>query len=263
MEEKMSMAEIEKMRQRADQERNTRRDIQRAIKHLREGKMISFDTQLRVLQRGQKPEIEDMLRAYAGIDSVENLGVSNKVSLMSEEAQLFIYENWKDSASPYHEFYEFMIEDIPYTDKLATRLIDNKEFTGWQKLSPDVECYYLDVMLAKSDDYKAGFFDKVVRYFENNGLAPKTESMMIWKYLRVENPNPKYCQACHNVVRKYILSRKKLTEQGEHLLIDSGKHDLIMLYIHIAEEGLKEENKLFERGNREEITAYFERYVKL
>ncbi|MCM1323421.1 MAG: hypothetical protein NC218_04605 [Acetobacter sp.] len=265
-ESKISVAEIAQLRQAAVKEREIRQKIKTEINGLKQGKDISEEVQMQILERGNEEEITPMLDAYA---KAGKRVYTNIPIVMSIKAQLYIYENWQ--TGPYHKWYTFMLKEVPYTIRLAVRCIKDEKFCAEQKLPSVVHRYYLKHMLHHPKCYEAirgksfflAFFNNIIQYFQKYDLCETAEVYLIKKYLNPEPLSDSYIDSCKYVVEKYILCKKQLTLAGEKALIASGHHNLIMMYITIAKEGLKAETELFARGNREEVTAYFKRYATL
>lgn len=268
-ESKISIAEIEELRKKADAERQVRREIAKNISGLRFGIAIPAERLMKVIRRGNISEIREMLQAYSGESTSMTRICMDKLPLMSPEAQLYIYEHWQKG--PYHEIWEFLKDNVPYTDEFAIRLIQNDIFSAQQQLSEKVEKYYLSYKLnhQKCEEAISGrvffsrFFGGIKAYFCRYGLTPENEAFLIELCLNPRYTRDSYIDSCREVVSHYIDCRKSLQIAGEKALIASGSHDLIMKYIRIAQNGLKEEEELLARGNREEVTAYFERYATL
>ncbi len=269
-ESKISIAEIEELRKKAEVERQVRREIAKNISGLQFGIAISAEQQMRIILRRNISEINEMLKAYAGEDrGITRILDEDKIPLMSPKAQLYIYEHWQKG--PYHEIWDFLKVNVPYTDELAERLIKDGNFSAQQHLSEKAERYYLAYKLndPKCEEAIRGrcffsyFFEEIKEYFGKYGLTPENEVFLIEQYLNPRYHRDAYIDSCLEVVSHYIDCRKSLHIAGEKALIASGNHGLIMKYIKIAEEGMKAEKELFARGNREEVTAYFERYATL
>ena len=267
--DKISVAEIEELRQKAEIERQIRREIKNDINELHLDIAIPAERQMRIIRRGNINEIREMLQAYSGEDTHITRICVDKPPLMSPEAQLYIYENMQTGA--YYHIYDFMLKKVPYTDELAKRMIDDDAYMSEQELSPEVQVYYLKYFLKYLERHKPiiGYrfcpelFSKIITYFGKYDFCSAAESYMIEHYLNPKPMGDSYVNSCRELVSDYIDIKESLHLAGERALIASGNHDLIMKYINIAKEGLKAEKELLERGNREEITAYFERYATL
>lgn len=269
-ESKISTAEIKNLRALAEKEKQTRRRMQEYITSVRRDG-LSAEQQMELVKRGKKDEILALLKTYS--DCV-TIWANRK---MSAEAQLYLYE--KGNIGDNVEIYQLLLNKVPFTDELAKRLIDDKKFGSsigdfcvLQELSPAMQCYFLEYKLTYEACQQPACcsiqgipvdFRQIVQYFNEYDFCEKAEVYLLEKCL---NPMPfseMYIEGCYNLVKKYITFKEKLSLAGEKALIASGKHKLILKYIKIAKNGLKAEDELLARGNREEVTAYFERYATL
>lgn len=264
---KISVEEIEALREKAETEREMRAKVRSAIATVKLGLHLPEKCQIEILKRGRKGEIRELLKAYTGKDCTPAWGENQP--MMSPVAQIYIYENWKDTL--YMDLRKFMIEKVPYTDELAKRLIDEGEYNPTQELSPNLEEYFLEYKLKhpKCKESVSGyrfltwFFTDVVGYLQKYTLSPKATLYLVMNYLKPEPISEEYVKVCNEVFKKYIQSGHILDPQAERALIATGNHEAIMMYIRNVTGGLKEEQSLLTRGNREEVTAYFERYATL
>lgn len=264
---KISVAEIEELRQRAEAERSLRAKVRGAIAVVQGNISLSADCQMEILHRGKEAEIKELLEAYAGINCSPQR--SDSCPKMAPEAQIYIYENWK--SSPYKSLREFMLEKVPYTDELAQRLIDKNEYTANQRLSPKMEKHFLTYKLNHQDcekrvngfSFLRWFFAEVMQYFNKYPLSPEAELYLVMNYLKPKPISKEYVTVCNEVFKEYIKDGRVLNPQVERALIATGNHEAIMMYIKAVKGGLREEQVLLARGNRDEITAYFERYATL
>lgn len=268
METKISIAEIEQLRQAAVAERTIRKRVTSLIENVRSGVAISAEDQMEILRRENEKECQMLLEAYAGENSAGALNHLPTWPMMSPEAQIYIYENRK--AGFQNELWEYLIDYVPLTDEFAKRLIDDGEYSHYQKISAKVQCYYVERMFSQAEKkselefyISCQYLNRLMNYFKEYDLAPKAELLLVTKGLDTTYSRERFIEYCRQMVELYINVKKALTPAAERALIASGNHDVIMLYIRIAEEGLKEEEALLARGNREEVTAYFERYAIL
>ncbi len=267
-ENKISVAEIEELRQTAEAERSARKKVKGNIAMLQLGINISTEEQMSILLRGKHDEIHELLKAYAG--ETRTGGGFLDFPTMSPEAQLYIYENWK--TGPHHSLSDYLIKKVPYTDEFAKRLIDD----GWHikdhKLSESVEMYYLETMLKNEDcqkktngyDFCTKHFEGIRKYICEKGLEFEAERYLLMNYLRAKGKE-EYVKACQDVVEEYIKHNPEgmLSPTSERVLLATNNHEMIMLYINTAKNGLREEQSLLARANREEVIAYFKRYATL
>ena len=66
-----------------------------------------------------------------------------------------------------------------------------------------------------------------------------------------------------NGIRNYPFYLKLDLDPAQREMVKSGDSELIMSYILFSKRGLEAEEELLERGNREEVEAYFKRYATL
>lgn len=259
-ESKISEAEIKNLRALAIKEKQTRSRMQEYITSVaRNG--LSAEQQMELIKRGKKDEILALLQAYASDKATQK---------MSAAAQLYLYE--KGEVGDNAEIYQFLLEKVPFSDEFAKRLIEDHRFCSpierfcvLQELSPEMQCYFLEYKLTDKAYHRTGLmvFKSIALYFNKYDFCEKAELYLLEKCLNPEPSRDSFMDSCYKLVREYFTCKKKLSLAGENVLIASGNHELILKYIKIAEQGLKAEDELLARGNREEVTAYFERYAAL
>lgn len=237
--------------------------IEKDLYYVRHCGPISTEKQMNILHHGDVREILDLLEAYA--ESTDSNKAQAKDMRMSPEAQIYIYEQYKSGKNL--RIYDFLLAHVSYTEELARRLIDDGEFCAEQKLSSEMECYYLEKEMSDRQciNVRANllFLANLRSYIQKYDLSPKAELILVEKGLNPRERIVSWVAGCQSVISKYIEIKKKLTLAAERALIASGNHRMIMLYIKIAQEGLKDEKALMDRGNPKEINAYLERKATL
>ncbi len=261
-ENKISILEIEELRQKAEEERRVRRAIQAEIELARLGHPITEKSQMTTLLRGQDKEIVSMLEAYKEGNKQQH-GFT-----LCDSAQMYLYQNRYKSDS-LRKAWLVLLKNLPLCYQLEVKIVQNASYYPETKLSAKAECLLLEDRLndKRCQESISGnsFFDvhfKAIRvYFEKFDLDQTSECYLMREFLSVKSGREQFIENCRQVVSDYIRQKKRLSLDAERILIASGDHELIMQYIQTAV--LRSEAALLERGNREEVTAYFEHYATL
>lgn len=247
MEEKISVAEISRLRETAEEERKQHHAVMEKIEQQKSGKKnISSEEQMAIIKRGNKTEIKAMLEVFG-----------TKTPL-SSEAQMHIYNHSSES----DKIKDWMIENCIWCWELEKLLIDKKTKIQ-RKLSSQAEVYMLQQSLEESrntnnlDGVKA-----VAKYLNKHELSPEGQKELM-SYLNLGSGRDSLIDKCEQCVRDYILKHKDLCIDAQRLLIKSGNHNAIMDYIQESIKGLEAEDELLERGNRKEVETYFARYATM
>ena len=265
MEERIiSVEEIHALRQKAEAERETRRQIQQEIMAIRHCLNMSEKRQMEILVRGHSQEIMPMLEAYRKISK------KDPSFTLCEKAQLYLYKK-RYGHEVLRTAWIFMQKNLPLCYSLEVQLIHSRDYTPQQRLSEKAECFLLESRLKDNKCFEriSGYnffgehFKFVLEYINKFCLCPKAEAYLVREYLNVTSGSDSYIDSCHKLVSSYLRIIKQLPVENERILIASGVHKLIMEYIQLAPKGLQAEKELLHRGDREEITAYFDRYAKL
>lgn len=247
MEEKISVAEISRLREAAEEERKHHRSVMKEIEQQKSGeKVMSPEEQMEIITRGNKTEIKAMLEAFG------------MKSPLSSKVQLYIYyHSLKED-----KIREWMLENCLLSFELEQLLIDNN-LQIQRKLSPQAEMYMLQQKLNKSRNWALGYYmDEVEKYLDKYELSPEGQSTLM-SYLNIGYGRDSLIDKCEKIVKDYIGKYKQLTIDAQRLLIKSGNHVAIMSYIREALKGLEAEDELLERGDRKEVEAYFARYATM
>ena len=132
-----------------------------------------------------------------------------------------------------------------------------------KRLSPKAEVFLLTHCLheGKEQDSDSSLFP-VQEYLEKNRLSPLGQQTLM-TYLNVGGGRDSFIDACRNCVKTYVERYKELFLPAQREMVKSGDSELIMSYILFSKRGLEAEEELLERGNREEVEAYFKRYATL
>lgn len=249
MEEKISVAEISRLREAAEEERKTHQTIMRKIKQQKTGEAdLSPDEQMKIVKRGNATEIRSMLEAF---------GIKGTID---EKVQIYIYDN----IIGYGEIREYMLENCQLCLNLEKRIIDKGMHKyGKKHISPQAEVYLLKQSLTKSRDLNdISYILEVEQYIARYELS-KAGQVELMSYLDIGYGRDSLIDKCEQCVRDYIFKYKALSLEAQRLLIKSGNHNAIMDYIQESSKGLEAEDELMERGNRKEVEAYFKRYATM
>lgn len=246
MEEKISVSEINRLREIAEKERTTHREIMKRISQHSVDR-LSEDEQMEIAKRGNKREIEAMLKAF------------NQNGIMSSSVQVYLYQQ----PIGFDAIRKIIIDESLWSFELEKVLIDKgTQFSVLnRKISSEGEIYLLQHALTESlEKDSISSLKNVDNYLSYTRLSEAGE-VVLMSYLNVMQGRDSLIDKCQRSVRDYIYKYKNLTLKAQHLLIQSGNHEAIMDYITYSTKGLELEDELLERGNREEVEAYFKRYA--
>lgn len=267
--EKISVAEISRLREAAEIERNTHHEVMNRISKI-SSVQVGFNwlpdglpakEQMQIVKRGNQKEIMALLTAYANLrmsshdeERVERVNVA-------PEVQMYIFHQpiGFDAARIY------MLEHNRLCLDVETELIKKKMMSviAKKRLSPKAEVFLLTHCLheGKEQDSDSSLFP-VQEYLEKNRLSPLGQQALM-TYLNVGGGRDSFIDACRNCVKTYVERYKELSLPAQREMVKSGDSELIMSYILFSKRGLEAEEELLERGNREEVEAYFKRYATL
>lgn len=273
MDQKISPEEVAKLRQTAEVEINKRREIFKALKALEEGSIrIPDKLQMEILHRRKEDEMMRMLEGYL---SAQKSYPNSQNVLMSAEAQLYLLKNV--NLLVYRRPAEFMLANLHLSKELEHEYLSqtcevSPNFSFWKrKYSSSGEIFMLSSRKQwekKPANYVGcrmlrEIYAPVMSYIKERALSQEAEEYLIREYLAEHPEYEAFTQVAEEVVLEYIKYHKELRKESERCLIKSGNHTAIMLYIEVAKDGLTLEDELLERGNREEVVAYFNRLVTL
>ncbi len=247
MEEKISVAEISRLREAAEAERKKHHSIMKEIEQQKSGeKILSSEEQMAIVKRGNKIEIQAMLEAF---------GMKTP---LSSEVQLYIYNHSSTACG----IKRWMIENCLLCLELEKLQIDTKVKIK-RKLSSQAEVYLLQQSLADSRDrYDKISIEAVETYLNKYELSSEGQ-IELMSYLNLGYGRDSLIDKCEQCVKDYIFKYKALCLEAQRLLIKSGNHNAIMDYIQESSKGLETEDELMERGNRKEVETYFARYATM
>lgn len=264
MEEKISIAEINRLMEEAEQERREHRRVMRLVQQIKDegwgavSGLLPKEEQLHILRRRRYPEIHAMLQAYADLH-LERLR-DGQLKNLCEEAQREIF-HWKDNED-LNGLFHYMVENnvlSPQVEKdfvlcCLPQPLCKSRFNKMQYL-PETEEFVLRE-LQKEPPFAR--FDGLTGYIRKWRLSMDAETELM-KCVGIFADRDKYAMVL-DVAKWYIQIHRRLCLPAERELIKSGNHDLIMLYIKEAKDGLSAKDELFERGNREEVEDFIFRY---
>ncbi len=267
--EKITIAEVKRLKEAAEKEKATHHAIMARIDRISSVQIgfnwfpegLPAEEQMQIVQRGNQKEIMALLQAYANLCvssyEVERFECAN----LCEEAQMYIYRQPIGFDAPRN----YMLEHNRLHLAVEKALIDKDMYAsiGQRKFSPEAEVYLLEEGLRKCREADKAFpLGSVNAYLEKNSFSDKAQ-VVLMKYLNLSSGADSVIDYCRARVKMYIDKYKNLCLEAQRKLVESGDSELIMLYILFSREGLQAEDELLERGNREEIEAYFKRYATL
>lgn len=266
MEEKISIAEINRLMEEAEQERSEHRRVMRLVQQIKDegwgavSGLLPKEEQLHILRRRRYPEIHAMLQAYADLH-LERLR-DGQLKNLCEEAQREIF-SWKDNED-LDGLFCYMVENnllSPQVEKdfvlcCLPQPLCKSRFEKMQYL-PETEEFVLRELQKESPFAR---FDALTGYIRKWRLSMEAETELMKCVGIFADRDKKAYALVLDVAKKYIQIHRRLYLPAERELINSGNHDLIMLYIKEAEDGLSAKDELFVRGNREEVEDFIFRY---
>lgn len=251
-EEKISAKEIAELKEKAEAKRKMHRKIVEGINKLvrDERTEMSPEYQLEIIMCGRRDEVMALLKAY------------NNKRTLCPEAQLYIYTHKQD----YQEAYAYMIENMRLCFEVEKKLLTDVFYTKPRRYSPQAEIYIVQKVLAETDKIppRRAFLNLFKEYSKNYQLSVEAEVLMVKEFLNKQTG--RMIDELEDCVEKYFKQHQVLSSLAQREMVKAGFHPLIMAYIKTAQKGLNDEtavNLLFERANRAEIEAYYERYVEL
>ena len=266
MEEKISIAEINRLMEEAEQERSEHRRVMRLVQQIKDegwgavSGLLSKEEQLHILRRRRFPEIHAMLQAYADLH-LERFR-DGQLKNLSEETQREIF-SWKDNRD-FNDLFCYMVENnllSPQVEKdfvlcCLPQPLCRSRFKKMQYL-PETEVFVLRELQKKPP---FACFNTLEEYTKKWRLSMDAETELMKCVGIFADRDKKAYALVLDVAKWYIKIHRRLYLPAERELIKSGNHDLIMLYIKEAEDGLSAKDELFERGNREEVEDFIFRY---
>jgi len=265
--EKITAAEVQLLRDNAEKER-TRHALTMELIHKigvsNSTEPLSQTSLMDILTHKRESEIIELLDVY------DKKG--KKEFIFPEEAQLFIYDDTnKMPAAKEHMIKNHCLcyaveQRIFIDDKLLFFAEDgqqNREF--YPHFSQEGEEFIVKETLAnclKVDHITTELYF-LTGYIKNHELSPLAQ-IALMDFLTPDTYSDRLTEELSDFVIDYIAKYKTLAFTAQLKLIRSGDHALIMYYITNSAEGIQTKevlDALIKRGDREEITAYFNRYA--
>ena len=263
----MTAGEIQLLRQKAENERNRHAQMMHLIHSVEIGAAppLSIAYQMEIVSREREDETLALLKVY-----VEKFGQDTGVFL-SDAAQLYIY----DDKNKLPQSKKYMLHSMPLCYSVERRIFDDdkplyyqetdgvKEF--YPKFSPEGEEHMVEGTMENCNKAKI-VTDELYflrGYTKEHRLSPQGE-VALMKFLSSSDRSA-VLDALENFVIEYLAQYKELCPAAQIDMIKSDDHKVIMYYITQSLDGIKDDEvveALLNRAEREEVTAYFERYAK-
>jgi len=263
--EKMTADEVQVLRENAERERNRHAWAMKLIRDVEKGiaPPLSRNYQLEIIERKRESEILALLEVYA-----ENQ--DNRLVLV-DDAQKFILDHGDELPNAK----EYLLKNFPLCLMVEVGIFradkpmfmkdgdEVKEF--YPKFSQEGEEFIVKETLAnclKVDHITTELYF-LTGYIKNHELSPLAQ-IALMDFLTPDTYSDRLTEELSNFVIDYIAKYKTLAFTAQLKLIRSGDHALIMYYITNSAEGIQTKevlDALIKRGDREEITAYFNRYA--
>ncbi len=268
MNNKMTAEEIQLLREKAENERNRHAQMMHLIHSVEIGAAPPLSTayQMEIVTREREDETLALLKLY-----VEKFGQDTGVFL-SDAAQLYIY----DDTNKLPKSKEYMLHSMPLCYSVERRIFDDdkplyyqetdgvKEF--YPKFSPEGEEHMVEGTMENCNKAKI-VTDELYflrGYTKEHRLSVQGE-VALMKFLSSSHDCSSVSDALENFVIEYLAQYKELCLEAQIDMIRSDNHKVIMYYITQSLDGIKDDEvieALLNRAEREEVTAYFERYAK-
>ena len=264
--EKITAEEVQVLRTKAEKERKLHAQILELIAFARTNpKTLSEARQLEIVVRKREGEVLKMLEIFA-----EKQDQKNPVCVLSKPAQLFIYEdkNGLSKAKDYmlhHLSLCTAIERKIFDDDLQMVYLEDGKIDNYPKFSAEGEVYIVEKTLEKCAKAEERITNELMflnEYTRDHRLCDKAE-VALMEFLFIKRDYDEVVRDLERFVLDYIIRYHGVCQPAQLRLIQSENHDLIMYYITRSEQIIDDKeviDALIERGNKEEVTAYFERY---
>lgn len=268
--EKISPQEIAKLKEAAEKERSIHRKIMEDIKKISSVHIGSDyfpeglppSTQMEIISRGNKTELEALLEAYANLRLPSYDKERFERANLCEEAQLAVYR----MGMGYDDIRNYFLSRNRLCLAVEKEIID-KGITNSRRFSPEGEKYLIGSVLKITHEKDCVDNLSVLEAYINEAkLSEPAEEAFVTGFLAPLNARDIVIDACGNLVKSYIVKYRNLCDAAEVALIAGGTHELIMEYILFSLNGLHSRDaveKLLRRADREEVTAYYKRYAAL
>ena len=266
--DKLTIAEINLLRDEAEKERATHRSILKEISSYEcIWKENGLDTmpeelQLQILERNRKDEIEPLLDSYAK-ELYSHLRGSTMKRELSTAFQLKLYEK---RATKGNLVYVLLTKCLVCLS-LEKILIDSNSSHMFDPKSAEAEGYLVSTLIEKAKKYDdASLFDTIGRYYRLRRFQDSSENLFVEFISSIKTGRDSTFDAAEKLLKDYISSYDYLTESAENTLVSKCNHALIMYYLENSKKGLSYQSSvdlLLKRANKEEIELYFKRYSML
>lgn len=261
--EKLSIAEIERLRNQAVAEKQKHCSILREIASQENTWLASGhngmteEFQLEILERNRQDEVKALLVSFARSDQEKTR------RMLSPSFQLKLY----DKRNIRFDLVQIMLQECLLCSELEKLLIDAGSPYISDKKSEIGEEYLLNQSLVKhiKDDVKTSF-DVIEKYIKQHRLSPSAEELFVKTISSVRSGRDSIIDATEKLLKDYIRKYGELCENAENCLIKSNHHSLIMYYLENSKQSLSYKTSvdlLCERGNKKEVELYFRRFALL
>jgi len=263
----MTAEEIQLLREKAENERTKHAQTMHVINSFEIGAAppLSTTAQMEIVIRQREDEVLALLEVYD--KKFQDLGVT-----LSDATQLYIY----DDAYKLPKSKEFMIHCMPICYQVECRIFDDdkplfyqeadgvKEF--YPQFSPEGEVYMIEGTIKNCNKARISTDELYfLRGYTKERQLTTVGEVALMKFLSSSFSRSIVQDTLENFVIEYLAKYKELCPEAQIDMIRSNNHKVIMYYITESLDGIKDNkvvNELLNRAEREEVTAYFERYAK-
>lgn len=262
MNNKITAEEIQLLRQNAENEREKHAQIMRLLHAIEIGANppLSEAQQMEIVGRGREDEVLALIDVYDGKFGHE--------PSLSDEVQLYIYDKLPKAK-------ESMLRSMHLCYRVECRIFDDdtplyaqegevtKEF--YPRFSPEGEEYMVKSTLKNCEKQRTITNELYfLQGYTKEYRLTNAGEVALMKFLSSTYDRSPVLDALENFVIGYLAKYKELCAAAQLEMVRSDDHKVIMYYIENALECIKEEkviDELLNRGEREEVTAYFNRYA--
>ena len=265
MNNKMTAEEIQLLRQKAENEREKHAQIMRLLHAISIGANppLSEAQQMEIVKHGREDEILALIDVY-------DAKFGHEPSL-ADDVQLFIY----DEKNNLPKSKECMIRSMLLCYRVECLIFDDdkplyykegeitKEF--YPRFSPEGEKYMVEKTLQNCEKVRAITEELYfLQGYTKEYRLTETGEVALMKFLSSTYDRSPVLDELESFVIGYLAKYKELCTEAQIEMIRSDDHKVIMYYLKNALDCIKEEKviaELLNRGEREEVTAYFDRYA--
>ena len=261
---KLSIAEINHLREKAEEERKKHHSICKEITSKEEQWLSnSSDTmteefQLEILNRNRTDEVMGLLESFA-----KQRRKNEAKRELSPKFQLKLYSQRIQRP----EQVDYMLTNCRICAELEKILIDTKGSYILDKKSEIGEHYLLSsILIPAIKEDKVQNFELIREYYARQRFCPTAEVLFVNITSTVRTGRDRTIDGAEKLLKDYIRRYGSLCETAENALIKNKEHYLIMYYLEVSPQALSfksSEELLLERGNKEEVELYFKRYSML